>query len=570
MTICRKCGTSNKDTQKFCTFCHELLIADPVELAKLEAAQQKKQKKAERRLKFKRFRWKYAPLLLIPIGLLDLIDLLLCVDLLFLGVGEFLGEILGNVVSSFLGYTTEIFGNLVYTSQLVTYVVRGLEVLGAAGLLVLACVLSVVMIVYMIKWSKHKNDAVKVTQTKQEKAKAASSSKQAEAQQPMQTVAACTGDFTVSYDVLSEVARRHAEYTMPEPLAQVKCKEMFDALRPYLWEYDDDSIRRLLGAMSCSRLIVCNAGAIDSAGAFDSLAFSLGAKSELYVCDGAGDDMGVDFGSEKGSALKGLSRLLLQRDFLTDQYMHSEFTKSLYAARFAPQNLFPAGVRGIEAFDLAETFSPLCQYFKSPDQPLELFLGRPGSIDHGAVVPEGIAGGCMTLPGNLWIFSILSERSRGAEIDSTISQYCTVLYLRNSQNLFPPEDPEQERAALPSVVAWENAVAAAEQEYSLSDELWKVVDLLEEQIARVDGTRFSNRTLRAFERYTSVYLASGGKMYDALDNGLAAVIVPAYSSLLRKYTQKDDSESLSAILERAVGKDRVPVTVEALASMGLI
>lgn len=568
MTICRKCGTSNKDTQKFCTFCHELLVADPVELAKLEAAEQKKQKKAEKKLRFKRFRWEFAPFLLIPIAILDLIDLLLCVDLLFLGIGEFIGELLGTWVSGFLGYTTEIFGNLVYTSQLVTYAVRGLEVLGAAGLLVLACVLSVIMIVYMIKWSKHKNDAVKVINPKKEKT--AASAKQTDAQQPTQTVAACTGDFTVSYDALSEVERRRAEYVMPEPLAQTHCKALFDTLRPYLWEYDDDSIRRLLGAMSCSRLIVCSAGAVDSAGAFDSLAFSLGAKSELYVCEGTGDGVGSEFGSENVPTLEGLSRLLLQRDFLTDQYMHSEFTKSLYAARFAPQNMFPAGVRGLEASDLAETFTPLCDYFKSPDQPLELFLGRPGSIDHGAAVPEGIAGGCMTLPGNLWMFSVLPDQSRGSEIDSSISQYCAVLYLRNSQNLFPPEDPDRERESLPSVAAWENAVAAAEQEYSLSDELWKVVDLLEDQIARVDGTRFSNRTLRAFERYTSVYLASGGKMHDALDNGLAAVIVPAYASQLRKYTQKEDSESLSAILERAVGKDRVPVTVEAMTSMGLI
>ena len=113
MTICRKCGTSNQDGKKFCVFCHELLVADPVEMAKRDAAMQKKQNKVQKKLDAKHKRWKRALLLLIPIGVLDFIDLVLCLDLAFIGIGNMIGELLGDVAHNMLGPTITLFGNMV-------------------------------------------------------------------------------------------------------------------------------------------------------------------------------------------------------------------------------------------------------------------------------------------------------------------------------------------------------------------------------------------------------------------------------------------------------------------------
>lgn len=553
MTICRKCGTSNQDSQKFCSFCHELLVEDPVEMAKLEAAAQKKQKKKQRKQKFKLFRWKYAPLLLIPIGILDLVDLLLCVDLLFLGIGEFIGELLGNLASAFLGYTTEIFGNLVYTSQLVVYVVRGLEVLGAAGLLVLACVLTVLMIVYMVKWHKYK----KTGGTTEADAFVPLAEEKTEEKEGQGAKIDAT-DFAVSYEALNDVEKNRAEYAMPAPQEKTSCHAVYESFRPYFWEYDDDSVRRVLSAMSCSRLMLCSAGAVDGAGVFDSLSRALGARSELHVC--------------RESDGQGLASLLVQKDEQTGVYLHSEFAKSLFAARYAKANIYPAGVRGVGVSKLSDTFGLLDEYFKLPDQGVELYLGKPAKSATGEVLPmpEELAGGRMVLPSNLWMLDVLPDQDRVPDLEGTIAQYCAVIYLRNSQNVLPPEDQALTDRALPSVTAWEHAVSAAEQDYALSEECWKIIDLLEEQIKETCGTHFANRTLRAFERYTSVYLALGGKMQDALDNGLAAVIVPAYAKQLRALNQREDGEKLSSMLERTVGRDRLPMTVEVLTSMELM
>ena len=96
------------------------------------------------------------------------------------------------------------------------------------------------------------------------------------------------------------------------------------------------------------------------------------------------------------------------------------------------------------------------------------------------------------------------------------------------------------------------------------------MDILEQRMLEMGGQQFANRTLRMLERYTAVYLATGGKQTDALDNGLAAIVLPAYAQQLRKLAKREQGETLAALLERTVGRERLPMTFEALSSMNLI
>ena len=69
---------------------------------------------------------------------------------------------------------------------------------------------------------------------------------------------------------------------------------------------------------------------------------------------------------------------------------------------------------------------------------------------------------------------------------------------------------------------------------------------------------------------TLFFLAAGGKMSDAFDNGFAAVIVPAYAEQLRALADAAEGEKLSAMLERTVGREKMPVTVDVLTAMQLM
>ena len=560
MTICRKCGTSNQDGKKFCVFCHELLIADPEEMAKREATIQKKQKKVQKKLDAKHKRWKRALLLLIPIGLLDFVNLLLCLDLAFIGVGNAIGSWLGDLARGLLGLTITLFGNMVYTDQTVEYIVRALEFLGALGLLLIASALAIVMIVRMIKWCVYCRKGAKQQKALAQETQASQASQDETAsdapvqEQTVAEVKVAMGEADVSYASLTQAAAQKQAYGMPAPASETDCKQLFEALTAHLWEYDEDSVRRILSAMSASRLLLCSAGALDSASIFDNLSRAFGVQAEQFVRPEA----------EEGTA-GSIAHVLLQRDEQTGKLTHTAFAKALYTAKFAPKNICLAGVGGVGAGEVHAVFSPLASYFGVPEGNTALYFG-----DSGAQSVEGIEDGKLVLPANLWIISVLPEHDHVPAVGGGTARYAAAVYLRNSGRAFPPESAEDAKAIYVSVEALQRAVAAAENAYYLSDEYWSVLDALEKQTVEQGGNGFANRTLRMLEKYTSVFLACGGKQSDAFDNGFAAVIVPAYAEQLRALADKSEGESLSAMLERTVGREKLPVTVDVLTAMHLM
>lgn len=564
MTICRKCGTSNQDGKKFCVFCNELLIADPEELAKREAAEQKKRQKLQKKLDAKHKRWKRAPLLLIPIGLLDVIDLILCLDLAFIGIGAKIGNLIGELIGNSIGSVVHLFGNAVYTNQLAEYIIRGLELLGAFAILLVASVLGIFMIVRMVKWRIYRTKGDKAEQALQQAAQKSGQAEQTE-QKPLpvqeageEAVRAAVGEQKVSYAALAQLAGQLAEYEMPDPVSEVDCKQMYAALMPQLWEYDEDSVRRILSAVCASRMLLCSAGALDSASIFENLSRAFAVKAEQYACasqDGEG-------------ATRGLARVLLQRDAQTGELSHSSFVKALYTAGVSPRNVCFAGVGGVEAANTEDVFGAMAPYFGLPDGSVSLYLGQADA--KSTKMPTGIEECKLTLSSNLWILSVLPESDHAPTVGDAIGKYCATVYLRNSGKAFPPEEAENVQPLVPSVDALERAVAAAEETYYLAEEHWHVLDLIEQQVLEMGGVRLSNRTLRMLERYTAVYLATGAKQSEAFDNGFAAIVLPAYAQQLAKLANREQGETLAALLERTAGRDRLPVTFEVLSSMDLI
>ena len=560
MTICRKCGTSNPDGKKFCVFCNELLVADPVEMAKREAVQKKKLEKQRKKLEAKHKRWKKALFLLIPIGVLDLFDLLLCLDIALLGIGKELGGMLGDLLANSVGNVITLFRNDVYTVQLVRYALLGCELLVALGVLAAAITLTVIMIVRMVKWRVYltKGDAKEVALAKEVRKAQVTPAAQNE-ELPVEQAAALAiqtemGNTRVSYDALLQLDEQQKSYTMQAPVSQTDCNALYQSLTLQLWEYDEDSVRRILSAMAASRMLLCSAGAMDSASIFENLSRAFGVKAEQYACPA----------SEQDAADLGIAQLLLEQDAESGAVLHTAFARALYSAGFSPKNICLAGVGGVSGAQVEAIFSPLCSYFGLPGGNVSLFLGEPA--DQSRPLPLRVEENEMLLSPNLWVLGVLPEQERVPAVGDAIGEYCAVIYLRNSGKAFAPGEAE---IKLPSVDALERAVASAENAYYLPEELWRVIDHIEQQVQEMGGKRLSNRTLRMLERYTSVYLAAGGKQSDAFDNGVAAILIPAYADQLQLIAKRESGETLSAILERMVGRERLPVTFEILTLMGL-
>ena len=94
-----------------------------------------------------------------------------------------------------------------------------------------------------------------------------------------------------------------------------------------------------------------------------------------------------------------------------------------------------------------------------------------------------------------------------------------------------------------------------------------MLDEVEALMSEVCGKKFSNRTLRAIEKYTAVYLATGGKPADALDSALVSLVLPAYGTEIEAMTKRSDGETLLHLLQREPGRDRLPLTMQALSEL---
>lgn len=531
MTICRKCGTSNKDDRKFCSFCNELLVADPVEMKKREKKMEKITKKQEKKLK----RQKRALLLLIPIGALDLIDLILCLDMLFLGVVDMLGKWLGNLAADMLGNIIYLLSFPVYTADAVLVVARTLEFFAGLGCFVTASVLAIVMIVRMIKWHKYKKlhgdmipSADQVAAAEQEEDVTAEPMTEAVVPESE----ALQGELDQA--AFSAMQSEHEAYVMPIPTDKTDCKTLYSLLTAALWQYDAPSVRRLLSAMAGARLLLCDAGEIESGEVLPALYTAFGVKAEAGVAP-----------ENAGS----LAELLLDKDQESGKVTPSAYAKALYAAQHSPENIVLAGVAGLSAEQIDRVFGSLGGYFRMPEQGARVHLG--GSEAFSAV-----------LGGNVWMPAVLQESGVFGHLQGELAQSVATVQLNRSRNIAP--DEQEEQVALPSAAAFLAAVDEAEQQYFLSEELWKAMDEMEDMMLAEAGKRFSNRTLRAFEKYTSVYIATGGKPAEALDSALVSLILPAYADEVRVLLVREEGESLVRMLERVVGRERLPLTMQVL------
>lgn len=544
MTICRKCGTSNKDNRKYCSFCNELLVADPVELALREKKLQKLAKREQRRRK----RQKRALFLLIPIGVLDLIDLVCCLDMLFLGIADKIGGAIGSLFEGMLGHIIYLFGYPVYTDQFIETVVRSLEFLVGAGCFAVSCTLAVIMIVRMIKWHRYKRvNGTEILSAAQQIAEV--EQEQKELAEPATETVVPEGEIMkegVSFEALAQIEAQKDAYIMPEPIATTDCKQLYEGLCAALWQYDAADVRRLMAAMSCSRLLLCDTGVAESAETLGALYAAFGINAEAAVAP---------------AEVASLADLLLVKDEQSGKVTHSAFAKAVYTAQYSPKNIALAGIGGIKAEQVCAAFAPMDHYFRLPEDGARIYLGQ--SADPVAL--PGVEEGALSVGGNLWIPCVLSESYVPGAVQGELARYAVPVGLHKSRSAAAPAEPA--KAVLPSVAAWTSAVSAAEQEYYLSEELWKSLDELESAMQEACGIKLSNRTLRMIEIYTSVYIATGGKPMDALDNAFVSLILPAYRDEIQVLAKRSEGESLTHLLERAIGRDRLPLTVRMIREM---
>jgi hypothetical protein len=94
--------------------------------------------------------------------------------------------------------------------------------------------------------------------------------------------------------------------------------------------------------------------------------------------------------------------------------------------------------------------------------------------------------------------------------------------------------------------------------FSMSEDLWKKVDSLEEYAAKYSGYRFGNKLWLRFEKFLAVLKACEIEPSVALDNALNSILVDILQIVLDGKLASDDRGLMEA-LEFYFGEDNVPV-----------
>ena len=103
----------------------------------------------------------------------------------------------------------------------------------------------------------------------------------------------------------------------------------------------------------------------------------------------------------------------------------------------------------------------------------------------------------------------------------------------------------------------------AEGRFALSEENWKKIDDLAEQLATACSFALDNKLITAMERFVGVYMAAGGSEQEALDAVLASILLPVALSVPSP-AASGDAPALSQLLDVGFGLENLPACAEML------
>jgi hypothetical protein len=166
----------------------------------------------------------------------------------------------------------------------------------------------------------------------------------------------------------------------------------------------------------------------------------------------------------------------------------------------------------------------------------------------------------------MWYMLVASEEK--AKLPEGSNEYSSELYLKGKDALAPVSEEEQKTHNPISFAQFEEFISDALETDTLSLEIWKKLDRLEEYLQAKLPFAISNPVARQIERYSAVYVACGGAEIEALDKVLANKLLP----MLFAYTKDQidhEGDTFTELLDSLFGMDNLPITHKVMTKYGL-
>lgn len=241
------------------------------------------------------------------------------------------------------------------------------------------------------------------------------------------------------------------------------------------------------------------------------------------------------------------------------------------AAREHKEKIYFAYLSDLDAEMLTNVFSQYIRYLNNPERESKVALG-----DEKYVIPE-----------NVWFLVSMKDEASIRSIPVYLSELMMSVNVEYSEIANEIETPVAFEAPDNTDETAENVIDAAEMpeetveqvlpelhtlgyyqlsfmaekcrnSFSMSEDLWKKVDSLEEYATKYSGYRFGNKLWLRFEKFLAVLKACEIEPSVALDNALNSILVDVLQIVLEGKLESDDRGLMEA-LEFYFGEDNVPV-----------
>jgi hypothetical protein len=224
--------------------------------------------------------------------------------------------------------------------------------------------------------------------------------------------------------------------------------------------------------------------------------------------------------------------LLGYNNEFSKRFNETEFTKAVYEAGRDEHRDIPWAIV-LDEMNLARVEYYFADFLSALERPRE--EERTVALTNMRTLPGTgprwlINGHRLRVPRNLWFIGTANQDESTLEITDKVYDRAQVLDFRRREEAFAAEH------AQPLTVSWtllqkEFATASGNSKYQMSEEDWEYIHRLERVLQDHFGITFGNRVQRQLQTFVPVFVAAGGKKYEAIDYQLARKVLRKVEAL---------------------------------------
>lgn len=343
---------------------------------------------------------------------------------------------------------------------------------------------------------------------------------------------------TVAEDYSEGFGAEHLVYIDTELTFNGAVDEFMTAAREKGRAFTDADVSKIFSAMASSRILVTSGMSNKE---FEEFMLVLGNyfESAAYIDR-------VDFTYTAPEAL-------LFKNDISGNRMKTHAKLAMEDAYGVPQKVHFVGLADVRLATLSSYFAPIIKHAKNPGARYAFTAHNERNIEVSYYVPQ-----------NVWFVLNLADGESLGDMPASLAELASV-------NSISFED-----CAVSETHANIRKFSYYQMEYlcekfsarsDVSELTWKKVDKLEAFASSRAAYSISNKLCLCLERYVGTYMACGFEENEAMDEAMAAKLIPSVIAALNGKLSKDDA-GLIETLESIFGEDNVEACKDTVKNSG--